>query len=163
RVQVVGFGLASSAAGASAYRSPEQLRGTTGDARSDIWALGVILCEMLTGNVPFTGTAGEVTRAIREDAPPLVPGVPLAVSRIVGRALAKDPAERYGRSEEMLADLQAAETDLQEDGEPIRRRTAFPALLTGRRVSHFQVSELLGGGGMGVLYRAEDVRLGRTV
>jgi eukaryotic-like serine/threonine-protein kinase len=170
QVQVVGFGPASPAVGATAYRSPEQFRGATGDARSDIWALGVILYEMLAGRVPFAGTAEEVARAILEDAPPplAVPEVPRTVSRIVERALAKDPAERYGRMEQMRADLQAVEMDLME--EPTQHKGgggglpgAVPFVLTGRRVSHFQVTEFLGGGGMGVVYRAEDTRLGRTL
>jgi eukaryotic-like serine/threonine-protein kinase len=174
RVQVAGFGFAPLAGGTLAYRSPEQLRGGPADDRSDIWALGVVLYEMLAGQLPFTGTDEEMARAIEQYAPvPLAQrrsGLPRSVRQIVDRALAKGPAARYARIEEMRAELSTASATLPDDetatdleGGAPRLPPTVANLLTGRRISHFLVAERLGGGGMGVVYRAKDTRLGRTV
>jgi eukaryotic-like serine/threonine-protein kinase len=168
RVQVCGFGLAPLASGNPLYRSPEQLAGGTVDARSDIWSLGLLLCEMLGG------APEQVTRAVLQEFPAsvaqLLPGLPPGLARILDRALAKAPAARYASIEELRADLLALETGLLQDddateheGGAHQRPGSVPAVLTGRMVSHFRIAEPIGGGGMGVVYRAEDTRLGRTV
>src|SRR6266545_1548916 len=178
RVKVVDFGIGQleEAPGATPYRSPEQLRGEPVDARSDIWSLGAVLFEMLTGKGLFQDDSDrEPVQRILEDAPlPLAERlirVPLAVQRIVERALAKSPNARYATIEEMSADLLAIDTTgIPDDVAPALDETvtnvqlaAGPPRLSGRTVSHFRIGEPLGSGGMGVVYQAEDTRLGRPV
>ena len=119
-VKVTDFGIARSGAsqmteagsiiGTAQYLSPEQARGAHVDARSDIYSVGVVLYEMLTGEVPFTGDQ-PVEIAMKHlsnvPAPPseLNPKVPHDLDAIVLRALAKDPAQRYQSAEEMDAEL----------------------------------------------------------
>lgn len=86
--------------GSPFYMSPEQMRADAVDERSDIWGLGAILFEMLTGRPPFIGeTLPEVYAAVLNDAPPAIeslrPGAPQGLDDVVQRCLAKDPAQRF--------------------------------------------------------------------
>jgi TolB-like protein/predicted Ser/Thr protein kinase len=97
--------------GTPQYASPEQLTGAKVDTRTDIFAVGAILYEMLTGKPPFAGaTALEVFHAIRYEQPPVLTGGPAvaALDRVVNRALAKDPQDRYQGVDAMARDLRSA-------------------------------------------------------
>jgi serine/threonine protein kinase len=91
------------------YLAPEVLRGSAADTRTDIWALGVLLYELATGDRPFQGqTKFEVTSAILERAPqPLPASVPAGLRSVIERCLAKEPGERYQRGSEVRAVLEA--------------------------------------------------------
>jgi serine/threonine protein kinase/Tfp pilus assembly protein PilF len=124
--------------GTTPYMSPEQARGAAVDARSDIWSSGILLYEMLCGRNPFAGgSTPEVLARILERAPePLgaaVDGLPEEMQRIVTRALAKDPDQRYPAMTAILADLKAVRQDL-EFGEKIRHlHTTGEAVGAGAR------------------------------
>ena len=103
--------------GTPAYFSPEQASGNQGDERSDIYSLGVVLFEMLTGRVPFPDADSvSVARAHLTDfAPPpsqLNPKVPLKVDMVVERALSKNPAARYTTAAAFASDLESAYLDV---------------------------------------------------
>ena len=121
RVKVTDFGIAragtsqmteaGSIVGTAQYLSPEQARGAQVDQRSDLYSVGVVLYELLTGKVPFTGESPvEIAMKHLSDTPPppseLNPDVPDELDKIVMRALAKDPARRYQSAQEMDADLE---------------------------------------------------------
>src|ERR1051325_9474466 len=96
--------------GTANYMSPEQARGLAVDARTDIFSFGVVLYEMLTGNMPFTGkTKSDVIAAILQNEPaPLTryrPDAPEALEWIVTKALTKEIDERYQTAKEVLTDL----------------------------------------------------------
>ena len=123
RVKIVDFGIARLAdetrltrtgdvMGTTAYISPEQFLSAETDHRTDLWSLGVVLYEMLTGRLPWTnGDERELINAIVKRPPRpiaiLRPEVPPALERLVARALAKRPADRYQRADELRADLLA--------------------------------------------------------
>jgi tetratricopeptide (TPR) repeat protein len=99
--------------GTAAYMSPEQLKGEPVDHRSDIWSLGVVLYEMLTGWLPFSSKfqPGLVYAIMHEEPVPVNSvnaGVPDDVAVVVQKALAKRVEQRYQRMSEMVADLEAA-------------------------------------------------------
>jgi serine/threonine-protein kinase len=108
-----GMTEAGSILGTAQYLSPEQARGLPVDERSDLYSVGVVLYEMLTGRVPFSGdSAVNVAMQHVNDVPDepvtLVSGLPPALNKIVLKALAKDPGHRYGSAAEFAADLRAA-------------------------------------------------------
>jgi serine/threonine-protein kinase len=124
QVKLLDFGIAKgnmspgltetgSVVGTLEYISPEQLQSGVADPRSDIWALGVLLYEMVTGRVPFEAqTLGALCDKIgRVEYPPpaqLNPSVPSAVAAIIARCLKKNPSERYQSAQALLQDVRKA-------------------------------------------------------
>ena len=129
QAKVMDFGLAKLRGGSSltksqttlgtvAYMSPEQAQGEDVDPRTDLWSLGVVLYEMLTGELPFKGDRDvSVIYSILHEAPKSLklrkPPVPDELQQVIGRALKKKRESRYGSAEEMLKDLRAYQTSLQ--------------------------------------------------
>lgn len=95
--------------GTPSYMSPEQVEGRAIDHRSDLFSLGAVLYEMLTGRKPFVGdSVVSITYAIMNADPPPLVGVPPAVEQVVRRALSKNPNLRPASAEEMRQELQRA-------------------------------------------------------
>jgi len=108
---------AGTVVGTPAYMSPEQARGEQVDARTDIWALGVMVYEMAAGRNPFAAPSGsEVLAGVLQNEPaPLArfePGAPAELQRIVMKTLRKDRSQRYQTVQDLLLDLQALREDL---------------------------------------------------
>jgi tetratricopeptide (TPR) repeat protein/TolB-like protein len=102
--------------GTIAYMSPEQLEGRVVDARTDIYALGLIVYEMITGHRAFAkgSQAGLIAAILKEDPPPMTalqPKTPPAVERIITTALAKDPAKRWQDAGDLARELSWVITD----------------------------------------------------
>jgi serine/threonine protein kinase/tetratricopeptide (TPR) repeat protein len=118
--KIVDFGLARvvasisstqsiSSTGTLPYMSPEQILGEPIDQRADLWALGVILIQMISGSHPFVRpNQGAMTFAILNQPPAALDAIPTAVRPVAYRALSKKPEGRYPGAEEMLHDLEGA-------------------------------------------------------
>ena len=96
--------------GTPAYMSPEQVEGRNLDSRTDIFSLGVVMCEMVTGQRPFKGnTPISLMSAVLKDAPPPIhdvkPELPEALGRVIYRCLEKDPGQRYQTADLLRKDL----------------------------------------------------------
>jgi serine/threonine protein kinase/tetratricopeptide (TPR) repeat protein len=113
----IGLTVAGTTVGTVAYMSPEQVRGEAIDHRTDIWSLGVMLYEMLTGRLPFKGDhAQAVIYSILNEEPQPVTSlrndVPIELERIEEKAAAKPPGSRYQSVGALVADLRKVEQDL---------------------------------------------------
>ena len=102
-------GHTAGVSGTLSYMAPETLRGDPPDARSDLWALGVILFEMAAGSLPFRGTTGyAVSSAILRDPPAALPDrAPQGLREVIRRCLTKEPAGRYQTAGELRAALES--------------------------------------------------------
>ena len=151
KIKIMDFGLAKIRGGAqftkvgttlgtAAYMSPEQARGEETDHRTDIWSFGVVLYEMLTGQLPFPGDYEQavIYSIMNEEPEPLTglrTGVPMELERIVLKALAKDPDERYQHVDEMIVDLKSAQTGVQSGKAQARSVIAKPKKMKSRYLS----------------------------
>src|SRR4051812_34008336 len=123
--------------GTVAYMSPEQAEGKPVDPRSDIFAVGVLLHEMSTGERPFKGdTNVSIVSSILRDTPPPVtdlnPRLPADLARIIRRCLAKDPARRYQTSADLRNELEDLKQDVDSGVSAITPRPAPPPRSSAR-------------------------------
>ena len=150
RVKVLDFGLARRSAsqadertktgitpltaagvvlGTVPYMAPEQLRGEAADARTDIFAFGVVLFELVTGRRPFLGASEpEVCSAILRDSPPpltsIRPELPWVLERLIARCLEKRPDDRFPTATDLANTLRLARQDALDDARPRRQDSA---------------------------------------
>ena len=176
RVKVADFGIAragssqmteaGSIIGTAQYLSPEQARGAPVDESSDLYSTGIVLYELLTGDLPFTGeTPVEIAMKHLSQVPPapstIRPEIPRDLDLVVLRALAKEPADRYRSAKEMDRDL-----ELIGRGEPVGTETEAAAtmVLRGETTAATTVRPVPVGFGGDERYRSYEgeVRTGRA-
>ena len=164
-IRLIDFGIAANAGarrltfanfsqsmGTPDYISPEQVRGKRGDERSDVYSMGVMLYEMLTGQVPFTGPnpfAVMNDRLLNQPVPPssLNPAITPEMQEILYRAMEREPKNRYASAREFAHDLKhpetvgvterTAEANWEKRQSPGRRRVLFYVLLVSLPLAVF--------------------------
>ena len=161
RIKVADFGLARAVEssnltattglliGTVAYLAPEQVEHGRADARTDVYAAGILLFELLTGRPPYAADMAMTVafRHVHEDVPPpsrLVEGVPVSVDELVQSATRRDPSARPPDAGAFLAQLRAVRAHLappDPDAGPVVRRTAHPTLVVPRQPGRAQPTE----------------------
>jgi TolB-like protein/tetratricopeptide (TPR) repeat protein/predicted Ser/Thr protein kinase len=168
--KVMDFGLAKALArslitkeaktmGTVAYMSPEQAQGQPVDYRTDIWSLGVVLYEMLTGRLPFKGEYDQsIIHSILNREPEPISKVrkdlPKGLEQVIGKTLAKNPSGRYQSMEELLEDLKAV-------AEGLKPLKAKMGLFRGKVLGLKKIYMYAGLGGLIVLFALALVFLSR--
>jgi len=141
QVKVMDFGLAKligstlvtregTTLGTISYMSPEQARGKEVDYRTDIWSLGVVLYELVSGQLPFMGDMDQavIYSIVNEEPLPITSlrsGIPLELERLIHKCLEKDPDFRYQSTTDLLADLKRMKRDLDKEKVPAPATTIF--------------------------------------
>jgi serine/threonine-protein kinase len=128
----------SATVGTPDYMAPEQVRGRRGDARTDVYALGTLLYEMLTGELPHTGANAHAIMRAKMDEDPrppreILPDIDPKVEEIILRAIDRSPRERYPSAAEMLADLEDPSKVVPRDPSERRGRPLLRSLRLPRR------------------------------
>jgi serine/threonine protein kinase len=165
-VKVTDFGIAratdlpsitqlGAVVGTQQYMAPEQGQGLKVDIRSDLYSLGVLLYQMLSGRLPFEGrTTEEVLRKQLQNAQPsleaVAPEVPTALAQVVEKLMAKDPDDRYQIPKDVILALEALDL-------PAPSSSIVP------RLGDYALMEELGVGAQAVVYRALDLRNAQEV
>ena len=192
-VTIMDFGLAQladrskltqgpTALGTISYMSPEQAQGMELDHRTDLWALGVVIYEMVTGQRAFQGHYDQaITYSIQHEEPEpmtaLRTGVPMELELLADKCLVKDRAKRYQHTDELLLDLETLREQLKSGKSAILRTGVATGSLAGPEeragqaeslslphpLAKYRVIEDLEEGDDSVLYRAEDTQLNRLV
>jgi eukaryotic-like serine/threonine-protein kinase len=128
QIKIIDFGLAKAVQrtmltksgttlGTAQYMSPEQAQGAEVDHRTDIWSLGIVTYEMVTGRLPFKSEyeTALVYSIINEDPEPVTAlrsGIPMELERIINKCMEKDPSARYQRVDELIVDLRKLEKEI---------------------------------------------------